>query len=243
MKMIFKLLMCCVVFFLSACGSNNPSGYEKVIAVVTAANGNLYVLTDRLDYEFPKSRIKDTKLFFELAPAFLEVGQPISARMWVKERSVDFSFDDAILRIYQQDNYKFSYNQSLKAKEDYSKNNNAKQLLKSLEKMVKQDRSGKLALKYENNGGGVIDYSLRTNSKIKHDKIRGKIVEITNREAIIQEYQSVPSNLNEYRINIFYEPSIVKEGVFGKRIEKETLLSGESITLTGWKSIIPLHIK
>lgn len=243
MKITFKLWISIVAFILTACSSTGPLGYEKVMAVVTGANGNLYVLTENLDYEFPKSRVKDAKLFFELAPAFETVGQPISARMWVKERSVDFSFDDAILRIHKEDDYKFSGNKSMVAKEAYSQNNKAKQLLQKLEKTVKQDRSGKLALKRTNNEGDMTDYSFRTNSKVKNDTIRGKVIEVANRNDVIKEYQSLSNDIKGYRINIFYEPSVVEKGIFGKKIEKETLLLGDSVMLIGWKKILPLQIK
>lgn len=243
MKIVFKLGISIVAFVLTACSSTSPSGYEKVMAAVIGANGNLYILTEKLDYEFPKSRVKDAKLFFELAPAFETVGQPISARMWVKERSVDFSFDDATLRIHKEDNYKFSRNKSMEVKEVYSQNNNAKKLLQNLEQIVKRDRSGKLALKRTNNEGDMIDYSFRTNNKVKNDKIRGKVIEIANRENVIKEYQSLSNDIKEYRINIFYEPSVIEKGIFGKKIEKETLLLGDSLTLIGWKRISPLQVK
>ncbi len=246
MKMVLKLLMCIAVFFLSACSSNNSTGYEKVMAVAVATNGNLYVLTETLDYEFPKSRIKDTRLFFELAPAFAEIGQPISARMWVKERSVDFSFDDVMLNIYKED-HQFARNESARnesapIKDLYIQYKKTNALLKNLEKIVKQDRSGKLALKRENTEGNVTDYLFITNKKIKNDKVRGQVVEIINRQQIIKEYQLNDANFKDFRINIFYEPSIVGKGVFGKKIEKEKLISGEKVTLNSWKEISPLKI-
>ena len=80
MRALFKFFLCTSVLFLAACSSKTPSGDEKIMAVATSPNGNLYVLTETLDYEFPKSK-RNIKLFFELSPVFAEIGQPISARM------------------------------------------------------------------------------------------------------------------------------------------------------------------
>ncbi|MDU8924539.1 hypothetical protein RYD26_06385 [Pasteurellaceae bacterium LIM206] len=242
MNILSKLFTWTSILFLIACGSSN-SGYEKIRAVVTASNGNLYVLTDSLDYEFPKVKAKDVQLFFELAPAFTEIGQPISARMWVKERSVYFSFTDVILSVQQTNDYKSVKEKASKVKEIYTKNGKAKQLLSILEKMVKQDRTGKLAIKRENSEGSSIDYIFRNKRKTKNNGIQGKVVEISNRKDIINEYQSDNNNFKEYRINVFYEPSIIEKGMFGKKIAKEILVSGDEFTLSNWKTISPLQIE
>lgn len=236
MKISNKFFVHIVLFFLIACSNKNQSGYEKIEAVVTSSNGNLYVLTETLDYEFPKSGIKDIKNFFELAPVFFEINQPISSRMWVKERSVDFSFDDAILRIYKEDSHKFSRNDYANIKSSYATNNKAKNFLKYLEKMVKEDRTGKLAIKRENSQENIIDYNFKTNNKTKSN-IRGRVVDIIDRKKIIEDYQSNSNNFKNYRINIFYEPSLFKKGFLGKKIEKEMLISGNTITLDNWKVI------
>ncbi|WP_109077566.1 hypothetical protein [Aggregatibacter kilianii] len=241
MRMLFKLFLCMSVIFLSACSSKTSSGDEKIMAVVTAPNGNLYVLTETLDYEFPKSKGKDIKLFFELSPVFAEIGQPISARMWVKERSVDFSFNDAILSVYKEENQKFSRKDTAEIKGFYAKNNKAKQLLKQLERMVKKDRSMKLVVEHETNEKNIVDYTFNVNKK-GDDKIRGRVVTLANRKDIIKEYQSFPGNFKEYRINIFYEPSIVGNRLFGAQVEKEKLTSGEAIVLRGWRRIIPMNV-
>ncbi|WP_373778635.1 hypothetical protein [Glaesserella sp.] len=242
MKVLNKIFIHIMAFFLVACSAKNPSGYEKVEAVVTASNGNLYILTETLDYEFPKSRIKDIKLFFELAPTFSEINQPISSRMWVKERSVDFSFDEATLRIQKEDNHKFSRNDS-NLKDSYTANNKAKKFLKHLEKMVKQDRSGKLAIKRENNQENITDYNFITNKKVKNDNIRGRIVDIAERQKIIEEYKSNPDSFKDYRINIFYEPSLFTKNFFGKKIDKRTIISESPITLGNWKTLPTLKIQ
>ncbi|MBN6065323.1 hypothetical protein HYE66_02465 [Aggregatibacter actinomycetemcomitans] len=241
MRMLFKLLLCAGVLFLSACSSKNSSGYEKIMAVATAPNGNLYVLTDTLDYEFPRSKVKDVKLFFELSPVFAEIGQPISARMWVKERSVDFSFNDAILSVYKEENQKFARKEATEIKDFYAKNTKAKQLLKHLERMVKKDRSMKLVVEHESNEKNLVDYTFNVNKK-GDDKIRGRVVTLANRKDIIKEYQSTAGNFKEYRINIFYEPSVVESRLFGSQVEKERLTSGESIVLRNWRRIIPMNV-
>lgn len=243
MKYLRTLFTPLIAFFLVACNANNTSGYEKVEAVVTGANGNLYILTETLDYELPKSKIKDAKLFFELAPIFSQINQPISARMWVKERSIDFSFDDAILRIYKEDNHKFSLNNATNIKDHYTKNIQAKKLLKHLEKLTKQDKTNKLSLTRQNNQENIIDYNFKTNKKAKNDHIRGRIVDITNRAKIIKEYQLNMNNFKDYRINIFYEPSLYKSSFFGKRIEKENIISGSQIYLEKWKTLASPTLK
>lgn len=241
MRALFKFFLCTSVLFLAACSSKTPSGDEKIMAVATSPNGNLYVLTETLDYEFPKSKGKDIKLFFELSPVFAEIGQPISARMWVKEHSVDFSFNDAILSVYKEGNQKFSSKESAEIRDFYTKNSKAKQLLKHLERMIKKDRSMKLVAEHETNEKNLVDYVFNV-SKKGDDKVRGRVVTLANRKDIIKEYQSTPGNFKDYRINIFYEPSVVEKRIFGTQVEKEKLTSGEAITLRNWRRILPMSI-
>ena len=243
MRVLSRLFTLITMFLLVACSSKSSSGYENVVAVVTSPNGNLYVLTETLDYEFPSSRATDIKLFFELAPAFSDIEQPISARMWVKERSVDFSFDDAILSIHKENDYKFTRNESKDARNLYSKNSKARQLLKNLQRMVKQDRSSKLAIKHDETEINTSTYTLITNKKVKNDKIRGKVVEILNRKGIIRQYQSLSGNFKDYRINIFYEPSVVDKGLLGNKIDKKTLVAGDGVTIRNWRRVLPLSTK
>ncbi|MGC7561026.1 hypothetical protein [Pasteurella sp. PK-2025] len=243
MKLLHKFVIHITTFFLVACNAKNTTGYEKIEAVVTGNNGNLYILTETLDYELPKSKIKDAKLFFELAPIFSEINQPISARMWVKERSIHFAFDEAVLRIYKEENHKFALNNSMNIKDYYATNIKAKKFLKYIQTLAKKDKNNKLSITRENNQENVIDYTLKTNKKMKNDQIRGHIVNITNRQEIIKAYQLDSNNFKDYRVNIFYEPSLFKNGFFTKNIDKESMVSGNQLNLEGWKTLPALKLK